>query len=1503
MASSLRKWIKGIVITIVCIVLVPVVILIAALGALAIPSVQQKAVQTAVRVISEKTGIDASVGHFSVGLPFNVLLSDVFVGDGQSDTLAFVGLLDARLDITALPDSVSVTALDLKDVVAHTGDLISSVKIDGRIGRLSAGVDSFNPRELYFPITDGILENSDIMVTLVDTDDEEEAVEEAADTTSTGGIVIDLKDLYVNNVDFRLEPMGLKVDMGEVSTSTLVDLGATCFTVRRIDASDVDFALGSLEIPFGALKGDVLVDVGNDLITFDKVFVSVPSMDAQATLTDTRFDLETLLVSTAAKGQFAGSPVSLVADYDIDDEIYKATLDLGRTDVAKILEMEGSEIIVAGHVDAKGQGIDPTDPKMAANLNVKLDSCRYNTINVSGITLAANLLNGVVNGTVASPVHYVDSALVASLSHEIKFNAKDFLGPRPELALDAAIADIDVKMPSDTFTISTLDVAFKTLEGMTKAAIAMPGVDLKADAAMHALEIPTLLGALDGDLTLAKIDSLLNVLPAVNVDLAVAQDNPLRSKIQAMGFDLNKLTASLHTVGEARKLAMSLRTPALESIPEIKADLDAKLTHKNGIKLDGQLRLEDLAYDGKDFGTRTVKFDVRPDSKDAEHLVAHAALDDIPLEIAKQFVDLPEEIGIAGDIRARAMVSGLPDKMEIFAGITPVGVAAEYKPYDVKLHLGDQEITFENNKVELNGLQIIAADSTYVAMTGGVDVETMMLDVKLKSDRFEPTKLPKDGPIPVYGALLTAIDGTITGPVDSLLAAVDVTVLPETDITYPIDEKNLAQVSPAGTIKVGFNPQTGLNLGGQLDVPKGKIFFSPKFYPIMPFNIDPGSHIKFNGDIDKTALALSASQGAKAAYKPYGEVSRMVDFVTGVKVGGTLENINIGFYLDAPKDAVIQRELAETPEEDREGLAAVLLATGMYASESNEAAQMDGYAISSILQSRINAAASNNLKGKVNVEVGVANAKHGRGVETMDYNVSVSKSFFKDRLNIKVGGSVSDNDDVNKNSGSFINNLSAEYKLDSAGTVKARLFSKKDFQNIVDGELVKSGAGILYEKTFSVNADSLDRSLDLRVEGNVVYRSNNQIGPDALVALSKQNLFKKGDVFTTKVQGAYYWNLNRRQQLDPKRNDSYILGADFSLNFPYLQLGKNAHKYSGSTLYRLGYLNESISGDYNLHKIYGGLNYSFRQNKYISHSFSPLYLSVVLASGTSEKLIKDMKLNDLLKLFAGNEFIPSVGYTFSFNNYRKKDIAVNTALDIRVKESANLISGVMAACGRDFNQKGKTILGVDYDQFVKLHLELRNRFRLADRFYIATRALAGAVITYGNSVASPLSEAYSIGGPNSLRAFSPRTIGPGDFHNSNYSAQIFHTGDIKFELNAELRFPIVWKLNGAVFVDAGNVWNMRSPESYMSQEEIESVLKAFNLPRLYDSHLDASTFLNQIALGTGAGLRLDYESIVIRLDLGIAIHAPYDTGRMGYYNIPNMWRDGLRLNFGIGYPF
>ena len=139
-----------------------------------------------------------------------------------------------------------------------------------------------------------------------------------------------------------------------------------------------------------------------------------------------------------------------------------------------------------------------------------------------------------------------------------------------------------------------------------------------------------------------------------------------------------------------------------------------------------------------------------------------------------------------------------------------------------------------------------------------------------------------------------------------------------------------------------------------------------------------------------------------------------------------------------------------------------------------------------------------------------------------------------------------------------------------------------------------------------------------------------------------------------------------------------------------------------------------------------------------------------------------------------------------------------------------------------------------------------------------------------------------MGGANSIRAFTVRSIGPGRFHpaeNSTYS-YVDETGDIKLEANLEYRFRIFsnflgGNLNGALFLDAGNVWLLRKDEARPEAE--------------FD-------------LGTGLGIRYDLSFLVLRLDWGVALHVPYETSKSGYYNIPN-FKDGMGIHFAIGYPF
>jgi hypothetical protein len=446
----------------------------------------------------------------------------------------------------------------------------------------------------------------------------------------------------------------------------------------------------------------------------------------------------------------------------------------------------------------------------------------------------------------------------------------------------------------------------------------------------------------------------------------------------------------------------------------------------------------------------------------------------------------------------------------------------------------------------------------------------------------------------------------------------DITVLPTTDLTYPIDKKNLAQVKPYGTINVKYGTADGeLNLGGMINIDEGEVRYSPDLYPMMPFHVDSGSHVLFNGPLGQTMVNVSASQQVKSDVQSEGEETRRVVFNTGVRVNGMLDSLGldaIGFFLEAPDDEPVTRELATMDEETREGIAAVLLATGMYMGESNVAAQRQGYSLSSIINSRINAAMANSKMGQiVDIDISSGQTVHASG-KTNDMNIAISKSLLNDKLRITVGSTISDNPEVNKANG-LLSRISADYKLTPSGNVYLRLFSQRDYDNIFEGELNKSGIGAAATKQWKLYrympslGDTILRTHNFTVDADVTYRSNNSLGPNLTLAHSMKNLLGRGETFTVKGYGAYYWSLIKRLPGDPKTSNTYKFGVDAALIFPYLHWVGD-HNPDGDTRYRIGYKYENIAGGYGVHKFSGAFSYFIRSSRYVTHVFTPTSLSI-----------------------------------------------------------------------------------------------------------------------------------------------------------------------------------------------------------------------------------------------------------------------------------------------------
>jgi outer membrane protein assembly factor BamA len=221
--------------------------------------------------------------------------------------------------------------------------------------------------------------------------------------------------------------------------------------------------------------------------------------------------------------------------------------------------------------------------------------------------------------------------------------------------------------------------------------------------------------------------------------------------------------------------------------------------------------------------------------------------------------------------------------------------------------------------------------------------------------------------------------------------------------------------------------------------------------------------------------------------------------------------------------------------------------------------------------------------------------------------------------------------------------------------------------------------------------------------------------------------------------------------------------------------------------------------------------------------------------------------------------------------------------------SGNLLSAFKPWLNTDSEGRG-LVLGNPYAQYVRGELTLGRTWKFGknDSFGIATRLLAGAGYAYGNSSALPFEQHFYSGGANSLRGWQARNVGPGLATADVNSMFVIpsQTGDMKLEANIEYRFPVVWKLAGALFIDAGNIWSI----SNYTENELA-------LFRIKDFH-------KAIAADWGLGVRVDLNFILLRVDMGFVTRDPSRPEGHRWCGPKRWFMDGMKaIHFGVGYPF
>jgi outer membrane protein assembly factor BamA len=318
---------------------------------------------------------------------------------------------------------------------------------------------------------------------------------------------------------------------------------------------------------------------------------------------------------------------------------------------------------------------------------------------------------------------------------------------------------------------------------------------------------------------------------------------------------------------------------------------------------------------------------------------------------------------------------------------------------------------------------------------------------------------------------------------------------------------------------------------------------------------------------------------------------------------------------------------------------------------------------------------------------------------------------------------------------------------------------------------------------------------------------------------------------------------------------------------------------------------------YQLFSTDASFGYDWKASLGTEHNLNLLSITFVRLTNTTQAFNDLLSVNPLLQESFEDQFIIGQNYSFTYNDQLEKDQKNHVYFKGSMDFSGNLLQ---LAQSMFYEHKATPefpyeIFGTTYSEYCKFDIDMRYYDNTVDQTSsFANRLIAGIGIPYGNSAAMPYVKQFYIGGSNSVRAFSAWGLGPGSYKTPDSIATksfLYQAGDIKLEANTEYRFPIVSILKGAVFVDAGNIWLLRDD------------------PARPGGRFSVTTFLDQIAVGTGFGLRLDLSFFIIRCDLAFPLRIPYlpEGDRWVIKQIalgdPSWRTNNLMLNIAIGYPY
>lgn len=395
-------------------------------------------------------------------------------------------------------------------------------------------------------------------------------------------------------------------------------------------------------------------------------------------------------------------------------------------------------------------------------------------------------------------------------------------------------------------------------------------------------------------------------------------------------------------------------------------------------------------------------------------------------------------------------------------------------------------------------------------------------------------------------------------------------------------------------------------------------------------------------------------------------------------------------------------------------------------------------------------------------------------------------------------------------------------------------------------------------------------------------------GAAATLTYQNRNLFRGSEDLTIELRGAY----EAIRELEGYKNQNFLeYSVETRLKFPRFII-----PFLSSNVRRTVNATSEVALLYDLqnrpefHRRLWSVSWRYRwqpQNRNSQYQLDLLDLNYVLMPWISETfkqlyLTDGMSRNAILRYNYEDLFITKIGLGYSYNNGR-------VAFKSNIETSGNMLDLASTVFGARQNSLGqKLVFNIAYAQYVKGDLDFTRILRLDYSNQLVFHVGFGIAYPYGNSTLLPFEKRYFSGGANSLRGWSVRSIGPGRYKGTDGRIDFINqTGDMKLDLNVEYRTHLFWKLDGALFTDAGNIWTIRS---YQEQPGGQFTIKDFP---------------NQLAASYGIGFRFNFDYFIVRFDLGMkAVNPAYKSESDEHFPIihPKFSRD-FAFHFAVGLPF